>query len=192
MTAIHTISCIVLASLSVALAGCAHTPAVVEGEARSSRVGEVGVSDITDLVPVAARMVMADSETFLMPLARHDNALPPYPEALLAQRLPPQTACLRVSIDSAGGVMETAAVAQPPDCPAAGTVDAQFFAAAADAARGWRFEPAMRCAYPNLQAQQIQDCSGGRETPQAVSLAYRFVFEQRAGRGSVRVSGDPE
>ena len=174
------------------LAACAQQARVTRSEPLLQRAGEVGVSEITDLVPAAGRMVIADSETFFMPLASHDNALPPYPAALLAQRLPPQATCLRVSIDTAGAVMDAAPIAQPPDCPAPGTVDAQFFAAAMAAARGWQFDPAVRCAYPNLQAQQKQDCSGGRETPQAVSLAYRFVFEQREGRGSVRLSGDPE
>ena len=176
-------------ALLVLLSGCAQQVHMTRAEPPPQRDGEVGVSEITALVPVAARMVIADTETFFMPLARHDNALPAYPAALLAQRLPPQSACLRVSIDGAGTVMEAAPIEQPPDCPGSGAdeVDARFFAAAEAAARHWQFDPAVRCEYPNLQAQKSQDCSGGRETPQAVSLAYRFVFEQRDGHGSVRL-----
>ena len=176
-----------LASLSAVLAGCAHTPAVVEVERSPSRAGEVGVSEITELVPAAGRMVIADNETFFMPLASHDNALPPYPTALLAQRLPPQATCLRVSIDIAGAVMDAAPIVQPPDCPTTDAVDRQFFDAAIGAAREWRFDAAFRCEYPNELARSAGDCSGGREVRQAVSLAYRFVFEQREGRGSVRI-----
>jgi len=184
--------CWLLAVIAVSLAGCANKVAMVSRAPEPTRAGAVGVSEITDLVPVAGRMVIADSETFFMPRASGGNALPDYPAALLVQRLPAQTACLRVSIDGAGAVMDATPVAQPPACPGLDTVDAQFFTAATVAARGWRFDPAVRCEYPNLQAQQSQDCSGGRETPQAVSLAFRFVFEQREGRGSVRVSADAE
>ena len=178
---------LVLASLPWMLAGCTHTPATVEDE-RAPRAGDVGVTEITSSVPAAGRMVMAGSETFFMPMASHDNALPSYPQALLAQRLPPQTVCLRVSIDSAGAVMDATRLARPPDCPGSNDVYAPFFAAAAAAARTWHFDPAVRCEYPNLQAQQREDCTGGRETPQAVSLTYRFVFEQRDGRGFVRMA----
>ena len=178
--------------LLVLVSGCAQQGRMTRAPSPLPRDGAVGVSEITARVPVAARMQIADTETFFMPLASHDNVLPAYPAALLAQRLPPQSACLRVSIDGAGAVMDTAPVEQPPDCPGTGAADARFFAAAAAAARQWLFDPAVRCEYPNPQAQQARDCTGGRETPQAVSLAYRFVFEQRDGRGSVRLSGDTD
>ena len=181
-----------LTALTAMLAGCVHAPAVVQRAPAPPRAGEVGVSEITALVPVASRLVIADSETFFMPLASHDNALPTYPAPLLGKRLPPQTACLRVSIDSAGAVIDSAPVSQPPTCPGAGAIDPQFLAATMTVVRGWRFDPAVRCEFPTLQAQQLQDCSGGHETPQAVSLAYRFVFEHREGRGSVRLSAGAE
>lgn len=110
---------LLLAWLTAVLAGCAHPRAVVEDK-QSSRDGAVGVSEITALVPVATRMVIADSQTFFMPLANRDNALPLYPPALLGRRLPPQSACLRVSIDDAGAVMDAAPVAQPPGLPGPG------------------------------------------------------------------------
>lgn len=172
--------------------GCAQQVSVTRAESPPPRDGEVGVSEISALVPAEGRMEIADTETFFMPLASRGNALPAYPAALLARRLPPQMTCLRVSIDGAGAVMDAAPIEQPPDCPSSAEVDVQFFAAAVAAARGWQFDPAVRCEYPNLQAQQARDCTGGRETPQAVSLAYRFVFEQREGRGSVRLSGDTD
>lgn len=178
---------LVVASLPWVLAGCTPTSAAFE-DVRAPRAGDVGLTEITSSVPAAGRMVMADGETFFMPMASQDNALPSYPQALLAQRLPPQTVCLRVSIDSAGAVMDATRLARPPDCPGSNEADARFLAAAAAAARTWHFDPAVRCEYPNLQARQREDCTGGRETPQAVSLVYRFVFEQRDGRGLVRMA----
>ena len=71
-------------------------------------------------------------------------------------------------------------------------VDRRFLDAARDAVLGWHFDAAFRCEYPSDAARIREDCSGGRETPQAVSLAYRFIFEQRDGRGSVRLLGDAQ
>ncbi len=181
-----THSAVLWAALAV-LAGCAHAPVAVAPE-RVSRAGDVGVSEITATVAPSARLVLGRDETFFMPLPARDNALPVYPPALLARRLPPQSACLQLGIDAEGTIVNVAPIVQVPDCPATGVVDRQFFDAAMTAARQWRFDAAFRCEYPNAQARESGDCSGGREVQQAVSLAYRFVFEQRDGLGSVRVS----
>jgi hypothetical protein len=125
-----------------------------------------------------------------MPLDDSANAVPAYPDSLLVRRLPPQAVCLRVSIDSTGSVLSTAPVAQMPHCPGQEAVDAAFFASAAQAVAGWRFEPALRCVFPDAQTREntYGSCGGYPETAEAVSLTYRFVFEQKDGRGSVRMS----
>ena len=169
------------------LAGCASSGRSPVEEA--SRAGNVGVADITQGVAPAARMVLAGNESFLMPLDDRDNQVPDYPAALLARRLPPQPVCLRVSIGSDGLVVASAPIPGAPPCATPDPVDPAFVDAAIAAVATWRFDPALRCVFPTVEARENVEasCSGGREVPQAVSLAYRFVFEQHDGRGSVRI-----
>lgn len=122
-----------------------------------------------------------------MPLGERDNAVPDYPTALLAQRLPPRVVCLRVSIGEDGGVIGTAPVEQPPRCPSAADVAPAFFDVSVQAATSWRFNPAFRCIYPDAASVQPGCASGMPQEKQAVSLVYRFVFEQRDGQGAVQV-----
>lgn len=178
--------------LVMLLAGCASTGESLVEDA--SRAGNVGITDITQGVAPAARMVLAENESFLMPLDDRDNAVPVYPASLLARQLPPQVVCLRVSIDDDGGVMSSApivkgAAAEGADCPGVDATHAAFFEAAQAAVARWRFDPALRCVFPDAKtkANVEASCSGGQEVRTAVSLAYRFVFEQHDGRGSVRV-----
>lgn len=177
--------------VTVLSTGCATTPPVDD---EASRSGQVGVQDITGYVPMAARMELADNESFLMPLDDRDNAIPVYPAALLARQLPPQVVCLRVSIDADGGVMSSAPIVEDAaegaaDCPGVDATDAAFFEAAQATVAGWRFDPALRCVFPDARAKANVEasCSGGKEVPVPVSLGYRFVFEQHDGRGSVRI-----
>ncbi|HEV8694667.1 MAG TPA: hypothetical protein VGQ93_10890 [Lysobacter sp.] len=167
------------------LTACA-TPPVKVQVPDPSRSGEVGIEDLTATVAATARMQLADNEHFLPALPEPDNLAPVYPADLLAQRLPPQTVCLRVSVSEAGVVTSSASLQQPPDCDA---VDAapQFLAAAQAAVAGWRFDPALRCVFDRGNKPAYLTCDGAREIPQPVSLTYRFVFEQQDGRGSVRM-----
>lgn len=170
------------------MGGCAST--APETTVESIRSGEVGVTDITRRVAFPARVQLAGNEAFQMPQAAPGNALPTYPESLLRQGLPPQAVCLRVSIDRDGGVMGSAPIEATPECPAPGIVDPQFFAAAKDVVANWRFDPAARCTFSDSRSADADagDCTGADKVAQAVSLAYRFVFEQHEGRGSVRIS----
>lgn len=153
--------------------------------------GQVGVSEVNSAVPAEARMTLADNETFQPPLAAVDNPLPVYPAALLAHRLPPQAVCVRVSIDEKGAVSDTAAIVAGPDCAAPDNAGAEFYNAAQRAAAEWHFDPAFRCVYPKTVKPRDNGCWGDdvKEVPQAVSLIYRFVFEQIDGKGAVRVGG---
>lgn len=170
-----------IAALSVA--ACASTPTPRE----DPRSGAVGVRSIDKLMPSDDRMQLADNETFQMPLAEAGNPVPVYPAELLAQRLAPQTVCLRVAIGADGRVMDS----QPIDDAQAGCAigsDPRFVEAARAAAARWRFDPAFRCVYPGAKPDE-QGCVTGKEEPVAVSLAFSFVFEQKDGKGSVRVGG---
>ena len=165
----------------IVLAGCVTAPPLQ---------GQVGVQEVDSAVPAETRMTLADNELFIRPLPSADNDMPQYPTNMLVHRLPPQAVCLRVSIDSAGSVLSTSPVVQTPHCPGQETVDAAFFASAAQATAGWHFEPALRCVFPDVQTREntYGSCGGFPETAEAVSLTYRFVFEQKDGRGSVRMS----
>ncbi len=177
---------VTLVLVAVAFAsGCASAP-----ERTTPPSGQVGVSEVDSAIPAETRMTLAQNERFQAPLPMSGNALPDYPRELLTQRLAPQALCLRVSIDERGAVSDTLPVATGPDCPEIEQVSPAFFESAQAAARTWRFDPAFRCIYPEGVAPDPQGgCwgEGVREEAQAVSLAYRFVFEQIDGQGQVRL-----
>lgn len=113
--------------------------------------------------------------------------MPPYPAHLLEARLPAQTVCVRVAISAQGTILSSSGLVEMPACPEPAD------AALMDVVRGtlarWTFEPARRCVFPSLAAKEmaIASCNGGQEIPIAVTLTYRFVFEQHDGRGAVRL-----
>ncbi|HEY5802569.1 MAG TPA: hypothetical protein VIT90_02590 [Lysobacter sp.] len=174
------------ALVAVLVTGCATgVPARNDDPSRS---GQVGMRDISAVIAPTARMQLADNESFLMPLDDSANAAPVYPDSLLARRLPAQVVCMRVSVGRDGGVSSSAPLVQAPECPGPDEVDAAFFGAASQAVAGWRFDPALRCVFPDARTKEntIASCGGFQEVPVPVSLTYRFVFEQKDGRGSVR------
>lgn len=150
--------------------------------------GAVGMRSIDKQLVGAQRMRLAANETFQMPLAEAGNAAPSYPQALLAQRLPPQTVCLSVGIGADGRVIGSRALPAGEGCPATqAPPDPRFAEAARAAVAAWRFDPAFRCVYPGAKPADEQGCVTGREHAVPVSLAYSFVFEQKDGRGTVRM-----
>ena len=153
-----------------------------------SRNGQVGFSEVNSAVVPATRLSLAENESFQPPLPAAGNAPPGYPEAQLARRLPPQTVCVRLSIDEQGDVFDAAPVDEGPDCASGMDVESAFFDAAAHATMQWRFEPAFRCVFPEGSTPGM-GCgfAGTQEIPQPVSLVYRFVFEQVDGRGRVSI-----
>ena len=169
----------------ISLAGCA-TPASSTDDAASRR-GQVGMSEISALIPVPSRVQLAENESFLVPVEDDANPMPAYPPALLSQSLSPQTVCVHVGVDRDGGVLSSAPAVVPPDCPAAS--DPAFVEAVRRAVAGWRYDPALRCVFPDAKTKDdtTGSCGGYTEVPEAVTLTYRFVFEQKDGRGSVRL-----
>lgn len=174
---------------AVVLAGCATQSPVASG-GDASRSGQVGMREISGAIVQPSRMTLADNESFLVPIEDDANASPRYPEGLLAQQLPPQAVCMRVGVGKDGVVVSSAPVVQAPECPAPGEIDAAFFAAVASAVAQWRYEPGLRCIFPDAKTKDdtFGSCGGYTEVPEAVSLTYRFVFEQKDGRGSVRLA----
>jgi len=171
----------------VLIAGCAtQAPSTKDDDARA---GQVGMREISGLLAQPSRVTLADNESFLVPVEDDANAMPGYPGALLSKALPPQAVCVRVAIGRDGRVMSSSPAAAPPDCPQAGEVDAAFFASVQRAVAHWRYDPALRCVFPDAKAKDdtVGSCGGYTEIPEAVTLTYRFVFEQQDGRGSVRM-----
>ncbi len=173
------------AALAISLAGCI-TPTRTPMD--DPREGQVGFAEVDSAVPTEARLVLADNESYQPPLPAADNAAPEYPAALLSRHLPPQAVCVRIAIDEYGTVTTAAPVDQGPDCNIGMDVESAFYAAAAETVKQWRFEPAFRCVFPEGGAPDM-GCgfTDTQEVPQAVSLIYRFVFEQVDGKGKVRI-----
>lgn len=174
------------AILLLALTACAGT--VKETPAHSVRNGEVGVEELTATHAASERIALADNENFLPPLAEPGNQPPQYPAALLAQRLPLLVVCLRVDVSEEGAVTSSAPFVKPPECAERGVVAQPFLDAAQTAIAAWRYDPAVRCVFEHGPRPNYPTCVDARETPQAVSLTYRFVFEQHNGHGSVRMT----
>jgi hypothetical protein len=148
------------------------------------------VSEVDSPEPQAA-MTLKDNETFQNPMPMPGNALPAYPAAMLGHMLPPQTVCVRVTIDESGKVGATVPIGAGPDCPTPQNAPAAFYEAAEDAAKAWTFDPAFRCVYPKKVKPAKNGCFGDdvEQVPTAVSLVYRFVFEQAEGQGAVHLEG---
>ncbi len=135
------------------------------------------------------RLVLADNESFLMPLDDMKNVHPSYPPSLLERHLPPRTVCLRVGIDEKGAVTVVARAPASEFC--ATSAEPEFLAASESAARTWKFDPALRCVFRNAKDKEraVASCDGGKGIPQPVTLVYRFRFEQVDGQPKVHVIG---
>ena len=171
-----------LGCAAVALCACAAW-ARAETVAAATSAPAAGTTNAGD------RMVLADNESFLMPLDDMKNAHPSYPQTLLAQNLPPRTVCLRVGIDEKGAVTVVARAPASEFC--ATDAEPEFLAASETAARTWKFDPALRCVFRNAKDKEraVASCDGGKGIPQAVTLVYRFRFEQADGKPQVHVIG---
>lgn len=175
----------VLVTLTMAVSACS-TPTRTPPD--DPRAGQVGFAEVDSAVPSETRLVLAENENFQPPLPDAENAAPEYPADLLVRHLPPQAVCVRLAIDEHGAVADTAPVDQGPDCAVGMDVESAFYAATVEAVTRWRFEPAFRCVYPDGSAPEMGcGLTSTQEVPQAVSLVYRFVFEQVDGRGQVRI-----
>lgn len=155
-------------------------------QAAESSDTEVRVDEVSGAAP--DRIVLGENERFQPPLPLPGNPMPEYPAALLERSLPKQTVCVQVSVDVDGKATAAHPVSQGPDCPSPGNAETVFFEAAAAATAQWKFEPAFRCIF-DYTPKPKEPCGGEdtHEEPQAVSVVYRFTFEQANGLGEVRL-----
>ena len=170
------------------LAGCA-TQGPVATNDHDARAGHVGMREISAMLAQPSRVTLAENESFLVPVEDDANAMPAYPDALLSQALPPRVVCVRVAVGRDGSVMSSSQAVVPPECPGNDDAGAVFFASAQRAVADWRYDPALRCVFPDAKTKDdtVGSCGGYTEVPEAVTLTYRFVFEQKNGRGNVRM-----
>jgi hypothetical protein len=181
LVAMGLVSCV---SDPESMPGRADDGVVLSGRSAAQPYALAGALDID-------RVALESHESFLMPIGDLSNRTPIYPAARLADRLPRREVCLRLSVAEDGSVFALDDVTGLPGCEVQGGVEADFVDSAMHAARTWRFEPAVRCVFANAEekaAATNTGCAGAREIPQAVSLHYRFVFEQDEGRGAVRLA----
>lgn len=170
-----------LAVLAAAIASACSTTPVQE-----PRSGAVGYSEVSEDA-ASDRIVLGDNETYLPPLPLPGNALPDYPEAMLADALPVQVVCVQASITTEGTVGGTRPVSDLDGCPPPAQA---FYDAAAAAVATWRYNPGFRCIYERAEDRDPRGCVGdAREEPLAVRLNYRFEFGQTAGQGRVTMTG---
>ena len=170
-----------------ALMGCGYA-ALAHAQAVAT-VAPAASTAVTGTETKGNRLVLADNESFLMPLDDMKNAHPSYPQNLLGQNLPPRTVCLMVGIDEKGAVTVVAKAPASEFC--ATNAEPEFLAASETVARTWKFDPALRCVFRNAQDKEraVASCSGGKSIPQAITLVYRFQFEHVDGNPKVHVIG---
>ena len=153
--------------------------------AQDAAVSEVDAPEPQD------SMTLKDNDTFQRPMPMPVNAVPAYPDTRLAHLLPPQTVCVRTTIADTGTVGATAPIGAGPDCPTPENAPAAFYEAAEAAAKAWSFDPAFKCVYPKRVKPNPNGCWGDdvEEIPTAVSMVFRFVFEQADGKPAVKLEG---
>jgi len=129
---------------------------------------------------------MGPQEAFRMPLL-HDNVDPVLPADTPRQALAPTTVCMRVIIDREGAVERVEPLLDRAECAAGGeAANADLMAAAAAAAKTWRYEPAAICHYPVVAPRNPHDCTDAERVETVpVTLNYAFTFQME--RGQVRV-----
>lgn len=165
------------------LAACAQTPPrpAAATPAAPANHGKVQASLID--AQAADRHVADGDVQYQSPQAWPDNAMPDYPPALLAQRLPPQRVAVRLIVDTQGRVADVQRLAAA-EAPAA---DA-FFASVQAAAQQWQFSPLveLRPGPPTeLVVGDVSTRYKSKATPLPFHQDYAFRSEQHEGKPAV-------
>lgn len=124
----------------------------------------------------------ADSQ-WDMPYPFLENATPVYPPELLASNLGPMTLRVRLIVDEHGNVVDSTALAAPPDYP-------QFYAAVQAAVHDWKFWPLVEWQ-PVEGTRTDIEFNGWVRTYEGTATTlpfhqdYDITFAQRDGKGVV-------
>lgn len=170
-------------ALALVLAGCASTPPTqTESPPDSTSLrGEVSGAPIEPAVE--DRYQGKADVRFDQPFPFPENAVPSYPEALLAARLPPITLTVRLIISEAGTVSKISPLtAVAPEQEA-------FLASLQTTLLSWQFLPLVEISEGPGQTMITAHGINYRYDGQAKALPfhqdYAFVFRQQDGKGSV-------
>jgi hypothetical protein len=174
-----------LAMLSISaavLAGCRTQPPL-EPDVRSGIVGANAIE-----TEGAQQYSPEEADSYYdYPIAAPSNALPVYPEGMLAARLPPVRIKVRLIVDEQGVVSQCSPI-DPSDA-----VHPEFVAAIQDAVRGWRFMPLVSIKrgteQTSVAAHGHRTIYPGRATALPFHEDYEFTFTQRDGKGDASMSG---
>jgi hypothetical protein len=164
------------AGAAVFLAGCKTQPPV-EPEMRSGYVG----ATVVETENTEHYEIKSDSY-YDYPVQAQSNAMPVYPDELLAARLPPVRVKVRVIVSEAGFVSQCSPI------DPAGAVDPRFVAAIQDVVRGWRYMPLVLIKRGPAKTSII--AHGNKTTYEGTATAlpfhedYEFTFRQSDGKGS--------
>lgn len=150
------------------------------------RAGDVAMSVVNP--PGDQSYANAGDAQWDLPVPFEENETPVYPLELLSANLPPTTVRVRIIVDEQGSVVDSMALAVPPDYP-------QFFAAAQDAVLDWKFWPLVKWQAVAGTRTDIE-FNGWARTYEGTATAlpfhqdYDITFTQKDGKGVV-ISSSP-
>ena len=145
------------------------------------RAGDVAMNVVAS--PGEQSYANAGDAQWDLPYPFEENETPVYPDELLAANLPPMTVRVRIIVDEHGSVVDSMALAAPPDYP-------QFFAAVQGAVHGWKFWPLVKWQAVAGTRTDIE-FNGWVRTYEGTATAlpfhqdYDITFTQKDGKGVV-------
>jgi hypothetical protein len=148
------------------------------------RAGDVAMSVVKP--PGEQSYTKAGDAQWDLPIPFEENETPVYPPELLSANLPPMTVRVRVIVDEHGSVVDSMALAAPPDYP-------QFFAAAQAAVHDWKFWPLVKWQAVAGTRTDVE-FNGWMRTYEGTATAlpfhqdYDISFTQKDGKGVVTSS----
>ncbi len=147
-------------------------------------VGDVAMSVVK--TPAEQSYAIAGDAQWDLPVPFEENETPVYPPELLSANLPPMTVRVRIIVDEHGSVVDSMALAAPPDYP-------QFFAAVQGAVLEWKFWPLVKWWAVAGSRTEIE-FNGWVRTYEGTATAlpfhqdYDIAFTQIDGKGVVTPS----
>jgi TonB family protein len=167
--------------VALLLVACATQQALKEAVPRA---GDVAMSVVK--APGEQSYASAGDAQWDLPYPFEENETPVYPPELLSANLPPMTVRVRIIVDEQGSVVDSMALAAPPDYP-------QFFAAAQAAVHDWKFWPLVKWQAA-ADARTVIEFNGWVRTYEGTATAlpfhqdYDITFTQKDGKGVVTSS----
>ena len=166
---------------ALVLVACATTQALTSAVPRA---GDVAMSVVKQ--PVEESYANAGDAQWDLPFPFEENETPVYPQELLSANLPPMTVRVRIIVDEHGSVVDSMALAVPPDYP-------QFFAVVQGAVHEWKFWPLVKWwgvagTRTEIEFNGFVRTYEGSATALPFHQDYDITFTQKDGKGVVTSS----